>query len=102
MMIVEHFPKWIEIVAFLNKYDERATYAFLDCILSRFGALVKVLMDYRRDFLGEFQALCEQALIDQWTTSHDDLEANQLVKNVVQIVKHGLCKFGLQKGHLGD
>jgi hypothetical protein len=59
-------------------------------------------MDYRRKLLGEFQALCEQALIDQWTTSQDDLEANQLVKNVVQTVKHGLCKFGLQKGHLGD
>lgn len=39
MMIVEHFPKWIEIVTFLNKYNERATYAFLDYILSRFGGL---------------------------------------------------------------
>jgi hypothetical protein len=48
----------------------------LDCILSWFGAVVKVLMDYRRELLGEFQALCEQALIDQWTTSQDDSEAN--------------------------
>jgi len=102
MIVVEHFPKWIEIVAFLNKYNERDAYAFLDCILSRFGAFIKVLMDYRKELLGELQALCEQALIDQWTTSQDDLEANQLVKNVVQILKHGLCNFGLQKGLLGD
>ncbi len=57
MMIVEYFPKWIEIVAFLNKYNERVAYAFLDCILSQFGALVKVSMDNRRELLGEFQAL---------------------------------------------
>jgi hypothetical protein len=56
-MIVEHFPTWIEIFAFLNKYNERATHAFLDCILSHFGALVKVLMDYKKELLGEFQAL---------------------------------------------
>ena len=41
-------------------------------------------------------------MIDHRTTSRDHPEADGLAERVVQIVKHGLCKYGLQEGHLGD
>jgi hypothetical protein len=45
LVMIEHFSKWIELVALLDKFSEGATYSFLDCVLSRFGALVEVLTD---------------------------------------------------------
>ncbi len=38
-------PKWLELVPLLNCSNEGATYVFLDRVLSRFGALVKVFID---------------------------------------------------------
>jgi hypothetical protein len=34
--------------------------------------------------------------------SRDHPEANGLAEHVVQTMKRALCKYGLQKGHLGD
>ena len=38
-------------------------------------------------------------MIDHRTTSRDHQKADE---RIVQTVKRGLCKYGLQKGHLGD
>jgi transposase-like protein len=62
------------LVALPNKFSEGAAYLFLDRVLSRFGAPAEVLTDQGREFLGEFQTLCEQAMIDHRTTSRDHLE----------------------------
>lgn len=102
LVMVEHFSKWIELVALPDKSSEGTAYAFLDRVLSRFGAPAEVLTDQETEFLGEFQALCDQALIDHRTTSRDHPEADGLAERVVQTVKRGLRKYGLQKGHLGD
>ncbi|CAM6102398.1 unnamed protein product [Calypogeia fissa] len=75
LVMVEHFSKWIELVALPDKASEETAYAFLDRVLSHFGAPAEVLTDQGT----EFQA-----------------------KRVVQTVKRGLRKYGLQKGHLGD
>jgi hypothetical protein len=61
-----------------------------------------VLTDQGREFLGEFQMLCEQAMIDHRTTSRDHPEADGLAERVVQTVKKGLRKYSLKKGHDGD
>ncbi len=45
------------------------TYAFLDRVISKFGASVEVLTDQGTKFHGEFQKLCEKTLIDHCTTS---------------------------------
>jgi hypothetical protein len=45
--------------------------------------LIKVLINQDRNFWGNFQALCKQALIDHYTTSCDHLEPNGLAKKVV-------------------
>jgi hypothetical protein len=48
-----------------------------------------VLIDQGREFLGEFQTLCEQAMIDHRTTSRDHPEADGLAECMVQTVKRG-------------
>ncbi len=48
----------------LNKSNKGITYAFFDRVLSHFGALVEVLTDQGMEFQGEFQVLCDKALID--------------------------------------
>ena len=64
LVMVEHFSKWIELVALSQNSLELATAAFLDRVLARFGAPIEVLTDQGREFLGSFEELCMQALID--------------------------------------
>jgi hypothetical protein len=67
--MIKHFSKWLELVPLSNHSNEGASYAFLDKVISRFGALVEFLIDQSTKFSGEFQELCEKALIDHRTTS---------------------------------
>ncbi len=69
LVMVEHFSKWIELVPSLDKSSEGIAYAFLDRVLSHFGALAEVLTDQGMEFQGEFQVLCDKALIDHRTMS---------------------------------
>jgi transposase-like protein len=102
LVMMEHFSKWIELVPSPNKSNEGVAYAFLDRVLSHFGAPAEVLIDQGTEFQGEFQVLCDKALIDHRTTFRDHPEANGLAKHVVQTVKRALRKYGMQKGHLED
>jgi hypothetical protein len=102
LVMIEHFSKWIELVALPDKFSEGAVYSFLERVLSHFGAPAEVLTDQGREFLGEFQMLCEQAMIDHRTTSRDHPEADGLAERMVQTVKRGLRKYSLKKGHHGD
>jgi hypothetical protein len=45
LVMIEHFSKWLELVALLDKFSEGAAYSFLDRVLSRFGAPAEVLTD---------------------------------------------------------
>ncbi len=98
LVMVEHFSKWIELVPSPDKSNEGVAYAFLDRVLSHFGAPAEVLTDQGT----KFQVLCDKALIDHQTMSRDHPEADGLAEHVVQMVKRALRKYGLQKGHLGD
>jgi transposase-like protein len=93
--MVEHFSKWIELVPSLDKSNEGVAYAFLDMVLSHFGAPAEVLIDQGTEFQGEFQVLCDKALIDHRTMSWDHPEADGLTECVVQMVKRALRKYGL-------
>jgi hypothetical protein len=64
LVMVEHFSKWIELVPSLDKSSKGVAYAFLDRVLNHFGAPVEVLTDQGTEFQGEFQVLCDKALID--------------------------------------
>jgi hypothetical protein len=45
LVMIEHFSKWIELVALPGKFSEGAAYLFLDRVLSRFGTPAEVLTD---------------------------------------------------------
>ena len=83
LVMIEYFSKWIELLALLDKSNEGVAYAFLDLVLSRFGAPTEVLTNQGREFLGEFQALLEQIYIDHRTTSCNHHEADGLTKCMV-------------------
>ena len=102
LVMVEHFSKWIELVALPQNSSESAVVAFLDRVLARFGASAEVLTDQGREFLGSFEELCVQALIDHRTTSQDHPKVDGLAERVVQIVKSGLRKYGLIYGNHRD
>ena len=52
LVMVEHFSKWIELVALPQKSTMLAATAFLGRVLARFGAPAEILTDQGREFLG--------------------------------------------------
>ncbi len=59
-------------------------------VLSRFGVLVKVLINQNMKFRGEFQKLCKKTLIDHCMTSRDHPKTNMLIEQMVLTMKKGL------------
>jgi hypothetical protein len=64
MIMIEHFSKWVELVALLDKSSYSTSHAFLQQVLSRFGACIRSLIDQGSEFRGKFQDLLDHALID--------------------------------------
>jgi transposase-like protein len=100
LVMIEHFPNFLEFVSLLDHNNEGVTYAFLDRVFNRFGAPTKVFIDQGTKFHGEFQELREKTLIDHCTTSRNHPKADGLIERMVQMVKQGLQKHGLFKGHI--
>lgn len=98
MVIVEHFSKWMELIALPDKTSRSTSQAFLHAVLSRFGSCAEVLIDQGTEFRGEFQDLLDQALIDHRRTSRDHPQANGMAERIVQTAKVGLRKLCLQHG----
>jgi hypothetical protein len=97
MIMIEHFSKWVELVALPNKSSHSTNQAFLQQVLSRFGACVECLIDQGSEFRGEFQDLLDHALIDHRRTSRDHPQAYDLAEKMVQTCKKGLrniCLIG--------
>jgi hypothetical protein len=69
LVMIKHLSKWLELMSLLNRSSERATFAFLDRVLSRFGAPTKIFIDQGMEFHGKFKELCEKMLINHHTTS---------------------------------
>jgi hypothetical protein len=61
--MIEHFSKWVELVALPNKSSHNTSHDFLEQILSRFRACVECLIDQGSEFKGEFQDLIDHALL---------------------------------------
>jgi hypothetical protein len=95
LVMVEHFFKWIELVPSPDKSSKGVAYAFLDRVFSHFGAPAEVLTNQGIEFQGEFQVLCDKALIDHQTPFRDHPEVDGLAERVVQTVKRTLRKYGL-------
>jgi hypothetical protein len=97
MIMIEHFSKWVELVALPDKSSHSTSQAFLQQVLSRFGACAECLTDQGSEFRGEFQDLLDHALIDHRRTSRDHPQADGLAKRMVQTCKKGLRKICLTR-----
>jgi len=97
MIIIEHFSKWVELVALLDKSSHNTSQDFLQQVLSRFGACAKYLIDQGSEFKGEFQDLFDHALIDHRRTSRGHPQADGLAERMVQTCKKGLRKICLTR-----
>jgi hypothetical protein len=102
MIMIEHFSKWVELIALLDKSSYNTSKVFLHKVLSRFGAYAKCLINQRSKFRGEFQDILDHALIDHRQTSRDDPQADGLVEKMVQTCKKGfqnICLIGNKKDY---
>jgi len=101
MIMIEHFSKWVELVALLDKSSHNTNQIFLQQVLSRFGVCSECLIDQGSEFKGEFQDLLDHALIDHRRTSRDHPQVDGLVERMVQTCKKGLQKIYLTKNQRG-
>ncbi len=97
MIMIEHFLKWVELVALSDKSSHSSNQAFLQQVLSRFGACVECLTNQGSEFRGEFQDLLDHALIDHRRTSKGHPQVDGLVERMVQTCKKGLRKIFFTK-----
>jgi hypothetical protein len=81
--MIEHFFKWLELVPLPDHSSEGVAYAFLNKVLSKFGASIKVFTNQGTKFQGDFQDLCEKTLIDHQSISQYHFEADRLVEQMV-------------------
>jgi len=97
MIMIEHFSKWVELIALPDKSSHSTSQAFLQQVLSRFRACAECLTDQGSEFRGEFQDLLDHALIDHYQTSRDHPQADGLVERMVQMCKKGFWKICFTK-----
>jgi len=97
MIMIEHFSKWVELVALPDKSSHNTSHAFLQQVLSRFGACAECFTDQGSEFRGEFQDKLDHALIDHRRTSRDHPQADGLAERMVQTCKKGLRKICFTK-----
>jgi hypothetical protein len=81
--MIEHFSKWVELIALSNKSSHNTSHAFLQQVLSRFRDCAECLIDQGTEFRGELQDLLDHAFIDHCRTSRDHPQANGLVERMV-------------------
>ena len=54
MVMIEHFSKWVEVVAIPTKEFCETARVFRQYVLCRYGAPAEVLTDQGTEFRGEF------------------------------------------------
>ena len=102
MVMIEHFSKWVELAALPAKESYYTAAAFLDKVISRFGAPAEVVTDRGTEFEGAFEDMLQKCMIDHRTTSASHPQADGLAERAVQTLKRALRKLSVEKGHLDD
>jgi hypothetical protein len=97
LVMIEHFSKWLELVALPSKEPRHIATAFTECVLTRYGAPAEVLTDQGTEFRGEFQDLLDESFIDHRLTSRNHPQADGLAERMVQTVKVALRKYALDR-----
>jgi hypothetical protein len=97
MIMIEHFSKWVELVALSDKSSHNTSHVFLQQVLSRFGACAECLINQGSKFRGKFQDLLDDALIDHCRISRYHPQGDGLVERMVQTCKKGFQKICFTK-----
>ncbi len=92
MIMIKHFSKWVKNFVLLDKSSHSTNHAFLQHVLSRFGAYGECLINQGSKFKREFQYLLDHALLDHRRTSRDHPQVDGLAERMVQTCKKGLWK----------
>eukprot|EP00775_Hariotina_reticulata_P006347 gene6347-biopygen8143 len=92
MIAVEAFTKHLEAVPIRNKESATVAYALLHNVIAKFGAPGQVVTDSGSEFLGHFQQLLIDCMIDHPQISTDHPQANGQAEKMVQTVKRALMK----------
>jgi hypothetical protein len=69
LVCIEHFSKWVEVVPLRSKKPSEVRDAFVQAVLTRFGAPAEVLTYRGGEFEAEFAKMLMDAYIDHRTTS---------------------------------
>ena len=83
MVCIEHFSKWVELVPVPSKSSAGVARAFLEGVLSRYGALGEVITDQGGEFQGEFHTLLSKHEITHRIASRDHPQSDGLAKRMV-------------------
>jgi hypothetical protein len=81
--MIEHFSKWVDLVALADKSSHSTIHVFLQQVPSRFGACDECFTNQGLEFKGQFQDLLDHVFIDHYRTSKDYPEANGLAERMV-------------------
>ena len=92
MVMIEHFSKWVEVVAIPSKESYVTATVFCQYVRYSYGAPAEVLTDQGTEFRGEFQEILDEVLINHRRTSRDYPQADGLAKRMVQTLKVALRK----------
>ena len=90
LVCIEHCTKWVELIALPSKSSAHVARAFLENVLSRYGAPGVVLTDQGSEFKGEFQTLLNDQQITHRVISREHPQADGLAERMVQTLKQSL------------
>ena len=76
MVMIEHFSKWVEVVAIPSKESCETATVFRQYVLCRYGALAEVLTDQGTEFIGEFHEMRHSSI----TVGHRGITRRRTVK----------------------
>ncbi len=104
--IINMFWLWLNISLFgwswFHCWIEVATYAFLTWYLVSLGLHPKFSLTKVHNSMGNSKSCVRKHWLIICLTSQDHLKGNGLAEQMVQMVKWGLRKYGLHKGHNQD
>lgn len=93
MVMVEHFSKFLDVVAIPGKSAAITAQVFTECVLCRFGSCAEVVTDGGTEFAAEFDEVLKSSLIDHRKTAPNHPQADGLAERAVQTVKRALRKY---------
>jgi hypothetical protein len=102
LVCIEHFTKWVEVIPIKSKKPSETRDAFIQAVLTRFGAPAEVLTDRGGELKAGIGKMLMEPYIDHCTTSADHPQTDGLAERMIQTMKMGINKLILSYGQPQD